>query len=409
LFVNYPVGPELDESDLPSFPMPRACPFAPPEQYEKLREESPISRAILASGQRVWLVTRHKDIRVLLSDPRFSSNPRHPGFPLQSNDQAVVSDMKPALIEMDPVDHGPARRAVGSEFTVSRMRNLQPRIQEIVDEHIDAMSESSQPVDLVRALCLPVPSLVICELLGVPYSDHDFFQGNSSQLLRRTVTQKERMATFGRLYSYVDDLVAVKERDPGDDLLGRQVVKQQESGFVDHDALVSLALLLLIAGHETVANVISLGTLALLRDSRQREALRLDPSKTPGAVEEMLRYFTVAELRARVAIDDIEFCGVTIRKGEGVLALGNSANRDPSVFPDPDSLNIERSGRNHVAFGFGPHQCLGQNLARMELQIVFDTLLRRLPDMRLATNIDELSFKDDAAIYGLYDLPVLCR
>jgi cytochrome P450 len=256
-------------------------------------------------------------------------------------------------------------------------------------------------------LSLPVPSLVICELLGVPYRDHAFFQSRTGRFIRRTTSQEERTAAVDELRSYLDELVTEKEQEPGDDLLGRQIRKQREKGATDHEALVSLAFLLLVAGHETTANMISLGTLALLENPRSLAAIRQDPGRTPGAVEELLRYFTIVEFAtSRVAVEDVELGGVLIRAGEGVVGLGNAANHDPAVFEHPDELDVERGARHHVAFGYGPHQCLGQNLARAELQIVFDTLLRRIPSLALAVPVDELPFKDDANIHGLYQLPV---
>ncbi|WP_158892057.1 cytochrome P450 [Amycolatopsis anabasis] len=387
--------------------MARTCPFDPPPEYRELREEAPISRVTLPTGASAWVLTRHEDVRALLTDPRFSSDRRKPGFPLLAPLQRRKDDFKPSLIGMDPPDHGPARRAVVGEFTVRRMQALQPRIQEIVDEHVDALLAGPKPADLVRALSLPVPSLVICELLGVPYSDHDFFQQRSKLMLTRTAEPEARRTAVDDLQSYLDKLVTAKEADPGDDLLGRQILKQREEGTTDHDGLVGLAFLLLIAGHETTANMISLGTVALLENPDQLAAIKADPGKTLSAVEELLRYFTIAEVAtSRVAVEDVEIGGVLIRAGEGVLGLGNAANRDPSVFDDPDTLDIERGARHHVAFGFGAHQCLGQNLARMELQIVFDTLFRRIPGLRVAKPVAELPFKDDSTIYGLHELPV---
>jgi cytochrome P450 len=269
------------------------------------------------------------------------------------------------------------------------------------------MLAGPRQADLVEAFSLPVPSLVICELLGVPYGDHDFFQQCTSRMLSRTAGPQERNDAFRNFRSYLDELVTKKEADPGEDLLGRQVSKQREDGAVDHKALVSLAFLLLLAGHETTANMISLGTMALLENPDQLDAIRKDPGKTLGAVEELLRYFTIADTAtARLATEDVEIGGTLIRAGEGILALGYSANRDPEAFDRPDELDLDRGARHHVAFGFGAHQCLGQNLARMELQIVFDTLFRRLPNLRIAAPIDELPFKNDAAVFGLHSLPV---
>jgi cytochrome P450 len=397
------------EETTTTLPMERTCPFSPPPDYQRLREESPISRVGLPSGQTAWALTRLEDIREMLTSPHFSSDRQNPGFPMMVARPVNRPDkpFRPSLIAMDPPEHGQARRDVVGEFTVKRMKALQPRIQQIVDEHIDAMLAGPKPVDLVKALSLPVPSLVICELLGVPYADHEFFQERSSKMLNREVSGETRQQAFEEIENYLDDLVTVKVADPGDDLLGRQILKQQESGEVNHDELVGLAFLLLIAGHETTANMISLGTVTLLENPEQLALITSDPDKTLPAIEELLRIFTIAEVAtSRVATADVEIGGTLVREGEGVIGLSNSGNHDPDAFEDPDKFDIERGARHHVAFGFGAHQCLGQNLARMELQIVFDTLFRRIPGLRVAAPVDELPFKHDSSIYGLYELPV---
>jgi cytochrome P450 len=367
----------------------------------RLREEAPVSRVALPNGSDVWALTRHEDIRAMLTDPRFSSDRRNPGFP-QLFGQRRATTVPPSLIGMDPPEHGQARRAVVGEFTVKRMAALRPRIQQIVDDHIDAILAGPRPADLVQALSLPVPSLVICEMLGVPYADHDYFQSRSTLIFRRTISADERTDAIDELRAYIAGLVAKKELEPGDDLLSRQLEKG-----LHHEEVVSLGFLLLIAGHETTANMISLGVVGLLEHPEALATITEDPAKTPNAVEELLRYFTIAEfVPSRVAVEDVEIGGVLIRAGEGVLVLGNAANHDPEAFEAPDELDVERAARHHIAFGFGAHQCLGQNLARMELEIVFDTLFRRIPELKLATPFDELPFKDDANIYGLYELPV---
>ncbi|MDS0135258.1 MULTISPECIES: cytochrome P450 [unclassified Amycolatopsis] len=392
-----------------TFPLARTCPFAPPPAYEELRDAGPVHRVTLQSGQEAWAVTRLEDVRTVLNDPRFSSDRFNPGFPILTREgRPQRRRFTASLINMDPPEHGAARREVVGEFTVKRMKALQPRIQQIVDEHIDAMLAGPRPADLVSALSLPVPSLVICEQLGVPYAEHDFFQTRSSTLLNREVTQEARMQAVEELQNYLDELVTEKEKNPTDDLLGRQVLKQREEhGEADHDSLVSLAFLLLLAGHETTANMISLGTVALLENPDQLAIIKNDPGKTLDAVEELLRYFTIAEFAtSRVATEDVELGGQLIRAGEGVLGLSYSGNRDAEAFENADELDLERAARHHVAFGFGPHQCLGQNLARMELQIVFDTLFRRIPELKLAAPVDQLPFKHDSSIFGLYCLPV---
>lgn len=398
------------EETTATLPLARKCPFSPPPEYERLRRESPVSRVGLPSGQTAWALTRLEDIREMLSSPHFSSDRQSPSFPLMVARQIRREDkpFRPSLIAMDPPEHGRARRDVVGEFTVKRMKALQPRIQQIVDEHLDALLAGPKPADLVQALSLPVPSLVICELLGVPYSDHEFFQSCSSRMLSREVTAEERMTAFESLENYLDELVTKKEANATeDDLLGRQILKQRETGEADHGELVGLAFLLLIAGHETTANMISLGTVTLLENPDQLAKIKADPGKTLAAIEELLRVFTIAETAtSRFATADVEIGGTLIRAGEGVVGLSNAANHDPDGFENPDAFDIERGARHHVAFGFGVHQCLGQNLARLELQIVFDTLFRRVPGLRIAVPVDELPFKHDSTIYGLHALPV---
>jgi cytochrome P450 len=386
-----------------TLPVPRTCPFAPPPEYQQLREQAPVARLAMASGRQAWALTRHEDIRAVLSDPRFSSDRSHPSFPAPRLGQELASGFKFSLISMDPPEHGPARRGVAGEFTARRMQALQPRVQQIVDEHLDAMLGGPRPADLVQALSLPVPSLVICELLGVPYADHEFFQARSTVLLRGSAPVAERMQAGLDLLTYLDELVRRRERDPADDLISRQLA----AGTIEHGDLVSLALLLLIAGHETTADMISLSALALIENLAAARALRDDPARMPGAVEELLRYFTITDLTLfRVALADVEVGGQQIRAGEPVILLVLAGNYDPAAFADPGRLDIGRDARSHLAFGFGPHQCLGQNLARMELQVVLDTLLRRVPDLKLAVPVADLRFKDDAFVYGAYELPV---
>ncbi|WP_018681064.1 cytochrome P450 [Actinokineospora enzanensis] len=393
------------------FPVERGCPFAAPDEYGELREQAPISRVRLLGGAEVWWVSGHEQGRAILADRRFSSDRRHENFPVATADLATLSRLRaqpPSMISMDGPKHAAARRALISEFTVKRLGALRPRIQEIVDHFIDAMLAADEhPVDLVQALSLPVPSLVICELLGVPYADHDFFQERTSALIARSAASEIRQRSFDELRGYLADLIDRKAADPGDDLFSRQIAKQRAEGSYDRATMVSTAFLLLVAGHETTANMISLGVVALLEHPDQLAVIKADPDKTPAAVEELLRYFTIVEVAtSRVATADVEIGGVTIRAGDGVVVSGMSADRDPAVFEDPDRLDVQRGARHHIAFGFGPHQCLGQNLARLELQIVFDTLFRRIPTLRLAAPLDEIPFKTDAGIFGAYRLPV---
>lgn len=384
-------------------PIARGCPYGPPAEHRRLRDEAPISRVTLPSGMTVWAVTRHDDIRKMLTDPRFSSDRRAAAFPqFLEGERQLRESLPPSLITLDPPEHKQARSAVVGEFTVKRLAALRPRIQQIVEEHVDAMLAGPSPTDLVRAVSLPVPSMVICELLGVPYADHAFFQSRSARSLSQTLPPEQRRRAVGELFAYLDGLVAAKHRNPADDLLSRQLAKS-----ADPDEVTNLAFLLLVAGHETTANMISLGTMAFLERPDDLRTIRDDPAKAPAAVEELLRYFTIAEyVTSRVAITDVELGGVLIRAGEGVVTLTNTADRDPDVFDHPDELDIDRGARNHLAFGFGAHQCLGQNLARMELEIVFTTLFRRIPDLSPAAPLETLPYKNDANIYGIHEFPV---
>ncbi|MCS0603067.1 cytochrome P450 [Streptomyces sp. LP11] len=397
-------------SPLPQFPMRRTCPFSEPREYAALRESEPVSRAALkVNGKPTWLVTRHEDVRRVLGDGRVSSNLKLPGYPHQFHiPEEMLAQVRLMLLNMDPPEHTAQRRMLIPEFTARRVRELRPRIQQIVDEHIDAMLAAGGPVDLVTALALPVPSLVICELLGVPYEDHARFEEWSAALMNHDLSPAEYGAAVQALDAYLDKLVTLKESEPGDDLISRFLEKNAAERVADHVDVVTMARLMLVGGHETTANMIALGVLALLRHPSQLAELRADPALLPNAVEELLRVFSISDSgTARVALEDVEVGGVTIRAGEGILALNNAADHDEAVFPDAGTLDIHRKeARGHLAFGYGIHQCIGANLARVELETVYGTLLRRIPGLRLAADPESLRFKDDAMVYGVYELPV---
>jgi cytochrome P450 len=266
-----------------------------------------------------------------------------------------------------------------------------------------------RPVDLVQAFALPVPSLVICHLLGVPYADHGFFQRCARVLVNRDQTVERVMAAHDELTEYLDEVIADKLAEPADDLLSKLAGERVATGELSRRDAALMAMLLLIAGHETTANMIALGTLALLEHPDQLAALRDtdDPALIAGAVEELLRYLTITHSgRRRVALQDIEIGGQAIHAGDGIILAGDAANRDQDAFSGADQLDVHRDARGHVAFGFGVHQCLGQPLARVELQVVYGTLYRRIPGLRLAVPLEQIPFKHDSNVYGVYELPV---
>jgi cytochrome P450 len=401
----------LSTTETPTFPGTRAagCPFDPPPAIQGLQEQTPLTRVRIPNGATPWLVTRYADQKALLADPRISSDPRHPGYPSPLPSGRLAEEGAPiSFILMDDPEHARLRRMLTAPFTIKRVEAMRPGVQKVVDDLIDELLAGPNPVDLVQAFALPVPSLVICQLLGVPYSDHDFFQDSSNVLINRETSAAEKAAASKSLLLYLDNLIGHKLENPGEDLLSG-LVERIEAGELSRQDAAQMGVLMLIAGHETTANMIALGTLALLEHPGQLALLREsgDPKLVASAVEELLRYLHITHNgRRRVALEDIEVAGQVIRAGEGIIMANDIANRDPSVFSDPDRLDLERDDRRHVAFGFGVHQCLGQPLARMELQVVYGTLYRRIPTLRLAADLADIPFKHDGSVYGVYELPV---
>ncbi|MFE9417396.1 cytochrome P450 [Streptomyces griseofuscus] len=394
-------------ADPVAFPQDRNCPYHPPTGYAPLREARPLARVSLYDGREVWMVTGHALARSLLADPRLSSDRRRGEFPSISPRFEGVRDRRVALLGQDDPEHQRQRRMMIPSFTLKRAGGLRPAIQRIVDGLLDAMIEQGPPADLVSAFALPVPSMVICDVLGVPYADHEFFEEQSRRLLRGP-TAADSQGARDRLEEYLGGLVDAKARqsEPGDGVLDDLVHQQLSQGTLERADVVSLAVILLVAGHETTANMISLGTFTLLQNPGRLAELRADPALLPAAVEELMRMLSIADGLARVALQDIEIDGTTIRAGEGVFFSTSVINRDPGQYEEPDALDFHRPTRHHVAFGFGIHQCLGQNLARAELEIALGTLLTRLPGLRLAAPAEEIPFKPGDTIQGMLELPV---
>jgi cytochrome P450 len=292
-------------------------------------------------------------------------------------------------------------------FTVRRMHALVPRIEQIVTDHLDAMERTGPPADLVQAFALPIPSLVICELLGVPYGDREMFQQWTATLLRLDVDEETATASFEALRQYMLDLVATKRAHPDEALISTLIAQDDQGIALTDQELAGIGRLLLVAGHETTANMLALGTYTLLCYPDQLRVLREYPDSIERAVEELLRYLTIVQFgTVRVAREDIEFAGQHIRAGETVVASLPAANRDPAQFSDPNMLDLTRKPSQHVAFGHGVHQCLGQQLARVEMEIAFPALFRRFPSLRLAVPGEQVPLRDDMAIYGVHALPL---
>ncbi|MFI7131868.1 cytochrome P450 [Nonomuraea sp. NPDC050153] len=395
-----------------NFPVQRTCPFAPPPEYERMREQAPLVRASLPGGD-VWLVTRHAAAKEVLAGTGISTNPATPGHPNWAfrpepptpEERAAAAEFAIGhFIDLDPPEHSRFRRLLIPEFTVRRIKELRPGIQRTVDELIDVMLAKGGEAELVEAFGLALPSLVICQLLGVPVDDREFFQSRTRQMLSHADGPDASLRAIMELRDYLGTLITEATKQPKDDLLGRLI----ESGQLTHAELVGVTFLLLVAGHETTANMIPLAALTFLRHPGQLAALRENPDKWPMAVDELLRYHSVVDWVAfdRVAVEDQEIGGQLVRKGEGIFVLGASANRDERAFERPDEFDVERGARHHVAFGYGVHQCLGQNLARAEMEIALRTLFERIPGLRVTMPDEELPIKSDGPIFGLKAMPV---
>ncbi len=397
---------------IPDYPMARAagCPFAPPPDVLALAETKPLSRVRIWDGSTPWLMTGYAEVRALFSDSRVSVDDRLPGFPHWNEGMLATVHRRPrSVFTSDAEEHTRFRRMLSKPFTFKRVEGLRPAIQQITDEHIDAMLAGPQPADVVTALALPVPSLVISQLLGVPYEDAEFFQHHANIGLGRYATADDTGKGAASLSKYLARLVEAKMAEPAEDAVS-DLAERVKAGEIDVREAAQLGTGLLIAGHETTANMIGLGTLALLQNPDQLALLRdtEDPKVVANAVEELLRYLSIIQNgQRRIALEDIEFAGEVIRAGEGIIIDLAPANWDPKVFDVPDRVDLQRDGAGqNVAFGYGRHQCVGQQLARAELQIVFTTLLRRIPTLRLAVPIEEIPFKHDRLAYGVYELPV---
>lgn len=377
-------------------------PFDPPPALAAIRERAPLARMTYPDGHRGWLATGHAEVRAVLGDPRFSARYElmhlpMPGAPPDGLPPATVGD----LTGIDDPAHARYRRLLVGYFTARRMTALTERVAEITTEHLDAMERAGSPVDLVPAYARPIPALVICELLGVPYADRDLFQRHVFTLTSQNSSLEDMGAAMGALHEYLLGLVRAKRAAPAEDILSALTASD-----LDDAELAGIGSFLLGAGLDTTANMLALGTFALLRHPDQLAALRADPDLAGGAVEELLRYLTVAHTGLRAALEDVELAGQVIRAGESVTLAMGAANRDPRQYPDPDVLDLRRRATGHVGLGHGIHLCLGQQLARVEMRVAFPALVARFPTLRLDGAAEDVPLRTDSNIYGVHHLPV---
>lgn len=391
----------------PPIPKLRDHPLDPPPELARMRRECPVAPLTYADGHLGWIVTDYRLARAVLSDPRFSSRPevRHSAVHEVIGDGSPPENDVPGMfVGMDPPEHTKYRKLLTGELNVRRMRQLEPRIEATATSLIDRMRTPERTADLVTAFASPLPSLVIGDLLGIPYADWERIRGVSEMMLRIDSSAQDVKDCFRTIFEFLADVVGQKRREPGDDLISGLV---ETSDLTDAE-LTAVAFQLFTAGHETTANMLSLGIYTLLNHPEQLAAVKADPELLPGAVEELLRYLTVIQFGiSRGALEDVELGGMTVRAGQTVTISLPAANRDPERFSEPDVFDIHRQASGNLSFGFGPHQCVAQQLARTEMRIGYQTLLRELPGLALAVPAEEVRMRTREIVYGVTSLPVI--
>jgi cytochrome P450 len=370
--------------------------------YAELRDAQPV-RTVQRPDGTVWIMSRYADVRAALADPRLSKDWRYT-LPPEQRAEAPAANI-PMMLLLDPPEHTRLRKLVSRSFTLRRMEELRPRVEQIAGELLDGLPASGR-VDLMAEYAFLLPVFVICELLGVPAADRDDFAKWSNTMVDES-TQDESMAASAALHGYLSELIGRKRREPDDALISALIEVAEDGDRLSQEELVAMAMMLLIAGHETTVNLIGNGLLALLTHPEQRALLRERPELLPSAVEEFLRWDSpVHSTPVRFAAEDVEYSGVTIPARSVVTLSLAAANRDPDRFPDSEELRIDREAGGHVAFGHGLHHCLGAQLARIEGQEAIGLLLARRPELALAVDPEELLYRRSPLIRGLRELPV---
>jgi len=378
--------------------------------YTELNDRGPVHLVRQTRSRSIWLVTGYEEARACLTDPRLVKGGGSATIFGHRLDPALLAATRTEMLSSDPPDHTRLRKLVSGAFTMRRIDQLAPRIQEIVDDLLDALVDV-ESADLVAAFAYPLPMTVICELLGIPEERRGDFRTWSSLVIDPAVSGFETFAAAAEaLVGFVRELIAIKRAQPADDLLSAVVAVRDGTDRLSEDELTSLVVLLLIAGHETTVNLLTNATYALLTHPGQLALLRSEPERLPGAVEEFLRFDGPLQIATqRVAAETFELGGVTISTGDPVLVGLLAANRDTSHLPGADVLDITRTPTPHLAFGHGIHHCLGAPLARLEARVALGSLISRFPDLRLAEAAGDVPVDDAVLINGLNALHVATR
>jgi cytochrome P450 len=408
------VREQIPDNDLDfplNYPLERSAPLVPPPEWETLRDQYPVARVRLPSGDEAALVTRYNDVRQMLSDPRFGRLLTAPGAARLADTESggLFSDKSSAVIPQTGPGHQRWRRLLSRWFTARRMAALRPGIEAMAHRLIDEMTAAGPPADLKAGLAFPLPVWVICDILGVPDSDRDKFAHWSDTMLSLTrYTQAEMDTARAEFTAYMARHIQARRADPKDDLLSELITASNADGEgLSEPELVATGRGLLLAGHETTANMIGKMVAMLLSDRGRWERLLADRSLVRTATEEALRFDSDLGFGMVRYIDaDIEVGGTPVSSGTTLVSDMAAANRDETAFEDAGHMDLTRSPNPHLSFGTGPHSCLGQALARTELQAVLGVLLERLPSLDLAVPAAELRRIEGLAVTGLRELPV---
>ncbi|KAL2851848.1 cytochrome P450 55A2 [Aspergillus pseudodeflectus] len=395
----------------PSFPFARARAGEPPAEFAELRASCPFSRVKLWDGSEPWLVVKHEDVCKVLTDERLSKQRQRPGYPEMSAGGKAAAKNRPTFVDMDAPDHMRQRNMVAKFFTQEHINGLKPLINETINSVLEKMiaKGGDKPIDLVEHFSLPIPSLVIYHILGIPIEDIEYLTKTNAVRSNGSSTAAAAQDANRDLLKYLDELVDKRATDLKDDLISTLISEQLNKGNLERLDVVQIAFLLLVAGNATMVNMINLGVVTLLQYPEQLADLKADPGLAPAFVEELCRYYTASALATRrVAKVDVVIGGQSIKAGEGIIASNQSANRDADVFPDPDTFNLHRKtdSEKNLAYGYGDHRCVAEALARAQLEAVFAVLFQRLPNLKLAISFDEIEWSAPHKDVGIVELPV---
>lgn len=400
--------PEWDPADLPvrDLPLAPAGKMGPPPEYNALQRECPMASVRLPVGDgQGWFLSRYEDVRSVLADPRLVRPTVQdwppPPAPSPRPDPDLVT-----MMELEGPRHTALRRAVSDVFSIRAVRGRQARIRELADRLLDAVEAGGQPGELVSGFAEPFPLLVMCDLVGIPYSEREHFVPLADAPFNALIGVDNMRRATALVREYVTELIARKRREPAEDIL-TDLVHRQDAGELTDEDVITFGLAMLVTGHRTSAVFLANAVLLLLTEPEQFAGVRAAGEMSSSAVEELLRYLPVMNAEVILqATENVELCGRTVAAGETVLPSIAAANRDKTVFPDADQLDLSRVRNPHLAFGRGTHNCVGAHLGRAQLKVGLEALLARFPSLHLTVDESELAWDDEATPKAPLALPV---